>query len=329
LAVRERVGIADVSAFAKFEVAGPDAEGFLNRVCANRMPRRVGGTALTQILNRRGRIEGEATVVRLAEDRFYLVTGAPSERRIWDWIAIHERGDERITLANRTDEIGILLIAGPKARALLARCGATDLTFPWLTARHLILGEIEVLAVRLSFTGDLAWELHAPNAALGALWDLLYTAGEQYGVQPFGSFALNALRLEKGYRGGTELTNDATPIDAGLARFVKLGKDFIGKPAIEAQIRAGAAYQLVLLELMAADLDALGGEPILQDDQVVGSVSSAAYGHFVRKNLALAYLNSAKLAGSRPLSVMILGERYPAVILDEAPFDPNNERPRS
>jgi len=328
-AVREHIGIGDFSAFTKFEVSGPDADSYLNRICANRMPRRIGGTALTQILNYRGRIEGEATVVRLAEDRFYLVTGAPSERRIWDWLAIHERGHETVTLTNRTDEIGIIVVAGPKARDLLARCGTDDFSFPWLTARQVMLGGTEVLAVRLSFTGDLAWELHAPNSTLGALWDLLYDAGEENGVRPFGSFALNSLRLEKGYRGGSELTNDATPIDAGLARLVKLDKEFVGKPAILAQIQSGPAYRLVLLELIAADLDVLGGEPILESNRVVGSVSSGAYGHFVRKNLALAYLNLAKFTGSGRLSVTILGERYPAAILDEVPFDPRNERLRS
>jgi dimethylglycine dehydrogenase len=128
-AVRERVGIGDFSAFAKFEVSGPDAENFLNRICANRMPKQIGGTALTQILNRRGRIEGEATVVRLA-DRFYLVTGAPSERRIWDWLTVHQRGDETVDLVNRTDEIGILVVAGPTSRNLLARCGSDDFSFP-------------------------------------------------------------------------------------------------------------------------------------------------------------------------------------------------------
>jgi dimethylglycine dehydrogenase len=192
-----------------------------------------------------------------------------------------------------------------------------------------MLGGTEVLAVRLSFTGDLAWELHAPNGTLGALWDLLYDVGKEYGVRPFGSFALNSLRLEKGYRGGSELTNDATPIDAGLARFVKLDKEFVGKPAILAQIQSGPVYRLVLLELIAADLDVLGGEPVLESDRVVGSVSSGGYGHFVRKNLALAYLNLAKFTSSGGLSVTILGERYRAVILEEVPFDPHNERLRS
>jgi len=310
-------------------VAGPEAEAFLNRVCANRMPRRMGGTTLTQILNLRGRIEGEATVVRLDDDRFYFVTGAPSERRIWDWLTIHERGNETVTFENRTDEIGIVLVAGPKSGDLLVRCGAKDLSFPWLTASILSLSGIEVLAVRLSFTGDLAWELHAPNASLGELWELLYAAGEIDGVRAFGSFALNSLRLEKGYRGGAELTNDATPIDAGLARLVKLDKEFVGKSAIEAQIAAGTVYRLVLLELPSAEIDALGGEPVMQGDRVVGSVSSAAYGHFVRKPLAFAYLNVAKLRGSGALSVVTLGERNSATILDEAPLDPKNERPRS
>ena len=328
-AVRQAVGLGDFSAFAKFEISGPGAEAFLERVSANRMPRRVGGSCLTQFLNRCGRIEGEATIVRRGPDRFYLVTGAPSERRIWDWLTLHQQGAQDAEVRNQTDETAILTLAGPHARRVLAACCDADLSnarFPWLTAQEIAVGGIACLALRLSFTGSLAWELHCANHEAGALWDALWAAGEIHGIRAFGSYALNSLRLEKGYRGGHELSSDATPLDAGLARFVKMDKDFVGRDALAA---GRADLRLELLEIDAADHDAAGGEAVLSDGRRIGSVSSGAYGHHVGKSLALAYLKADRLTAGAPLEVLILGQPRPAKILPAPPFDPGNERLRA
>ena len=239
-AVRERVGLGDFSAFAKFEISGkPGAEAFLDAVCANRMPRKVGGTCLTLMLNRRGTIEGEATVARIGDDTFYMVTGAPSERRVWDWLTLHcgVTMDE-VSLVNRTDELGILTLAGPRARDVLGACCDADLSgaaFRWLQARDIEVGGVPCRALRLSFTGELAWELHASNERLGDLWDALWAAGQAHGIGAFGSKALDCLRLEKFYRGGGELANDASHADVDQMRFASMDKEFVGKAAMLAR----------------------------------------------------------------------------------------------
>jgi len=223
-AVRERVGLCDLSAFAKFEIEGPGAETLLERVCANRVPRTTGGTTLTTLLNVAGRIEGEATVLRTGTDSFYAVTGAPSQRRVWDWLTVHQRGDDEVSFRDVTDETGILLLAGPRARDVLGACTRSDVSdigLPWLRGAEIDIGDggngLRMRALRLSFVGELAFELHCDNTRLGDLWNILWQAGADHGIAAFGSYAINALRMEKGYRGGGELANDATPLEAGLA----------------------------------------------------------------------------------------------------------------
>jgi dimethylglycine dehydrogenase len=329
MAVRERVGLGDFSSFAKFEVSGADARIFLDRVCANRVTRRVGGTTLTQLLNESGSIEGEATIACLGEDRFYFVTGAPSERRMWDWLTLHHRGDERVDIENKTDEIGILVLAGPKARDVLEQCTVDDLSnaaLPWLRCKDIEIEGVKVLAVRLSFTGDLAWELHASNAHLEKLWDCLWKTGLPYDMRAFGSFALNSLRIEKAYRGGHELANDATPLDAGLGRLVKFDKEFIGKSALVRQLQRGRDFNLLLLSVEAGELDPLGGEAVMLDGVPIGSVCSAGYGHAVQKNLVFSYVSADRQVEGKALSVSILGEPYSATLLPSSPLDPDNSR---
>ncbi len=324
--VRERVGLGDFSAFAKFEISGEQAEEFLNRVCANRMPRKIGGTCLTLLLNERGTIEGEATVAKLAENHFYFVTGAPSERRVWDWLTIHQRGDERVEFANRTDDIGILTLAGPHSREVLSQLTDSDLTnesFPWLQAREIEIAGIEVIALRLSFTGELAWELHAPNEKLGELWDALWQAGQAFDIGAFGSKAIDSLRLEKFYRGGHELANDVTHQEVGLMHFAKLDKDFIGKQAL---LDRKQTSQCVLLTLENEPCECLIGEAVFVNGKLAGSVTSAAYGHAVGKSLAIAFVKPMAFEKDTELYICLLGEKVLVKILETPPHDPNNER---
>ena len=258
--VRQRVSLGDFSAFAKFEITGKDCEDFLNRVCANRIPAKVGGTCLTLLLNQRGTIEGEATIAKVGENRFYMVTGAPSQRRIWDWLNLHQRGKETIKLHDRTDDLGILTLAGPQARNVLGRLTDNDLSnpsFPWLTARQITVAGVTVMALRLSFTGELAYELHTANHRLGDLWTGLWQAGQSWDIGVFGSKAVDCLRMEKFYRGGHELTNDVTPKQAGLMRFVKMDKEFVGRRALEVH---RPASECVLLTLDNCSTECLMGE---------------------------------------------------------------------
>lgn len=328
-ALHQRVGLGDFSAFAKFEIKGPGALAFLERLCANRLPRRIGGTCLTLLLNHQGTIEGEATIARLGEERFWFVTGAPSERRVWDWLTLHQRGTEQVNIINRSDEIGILTVAGPHSRDVLAACTDAPLDnseFRWLQTREIQVTEIPVIALRLSFSGELAWELHAPDEHLETLWDALWTAGQPHGIVAFGAKALDMLRMEKAYRGGHELSNDASPVHADQLRFVALDKNFLGRETLVRQVAAGTSSKIAYLEIQALDVDASGGEAVYRGDQLVGSVSSGAQGATTGKSLAFAYLATPAAQPGTELEVSILGERRPARVLGQAVLDPGNQR---
>lgn len=327
-AVRYRVGLADLSAFAKFRIEGPRAEAWLNNVCANRMPRE-GRTCLTLLLNRKGTIEGEATIARTGPDSFYFVTGAPSERRVWDWLTIH-CGVPRdgVTIEAVTDETGILCLAGPKARELLSVCTDDDISnehLRWLGCVRLTVAGISLLAMRLSFTGELAFELHAPNARLGELWDILWQAGQSHGIAAFGSKALDSLRLEKFYRGGHELANDTSHSDVCQERFAATDKEFVGRDAMLAR---EPHSRIALIALDGEETDALIGEAVFHNDRLVGSITSAAYGHTVGKSLAIAFLKEEARAPGTKLTISLLGQRVGAQVLQGAIWDPRNTRLR-
>jgi dimethylglycine dehydrogenase len=330
-AVHAGVGLGDFSAFSKFEISGPDAEAFLNRVCANRMPTKCGGTCLTLLLNEKGTIEGEATVARLGGNRFWFVTGGPSERRVWDWLTIHQQGSEDVCLKNVSDAWGILTIAGPKARDVLSSLTDASLTnqdFGWLQAREISVAGIPAIALRLSFSGELAWELHAPNDQLAGLWDALWNAGQVFGIVPFGSKALEMMRMEKAYRGGHELANDASPVHTDQMRFVKLDKDFVGRDAVAARAETGEKSVIAYLDLGETDIDVLGGEVVLHEGIRVGSVSSGGYGPVSGKSLAFAFVSPDAAYPGTVLDVMIFGNLQRAEVLSEAVLDPANLRLR-
>jgi len=327
-AVRNRVGLGDFSAFAKFRIEGPGAETYLNAVCANRMPKE-GRTCLTLLLNRAGTIEGEATIARTGPESFYCVTGAPSERRVWDWLTLHCGVPlEGAAITSVTDATGILVLAGPQARAVLATCTGEDVgkvALPWLSCKSMTIADIPVLALRLSFTGELAFELHAPNERLGALWDLLWQAGQAHGIAAFGSKALDSLRLEKFYRGGHELGNDASHPDVDQERFAAIDKPFVGRDAMLARTPKS---RIALLALAGEETDALIGEAVFQGDRLVGSVTSAACGHTIGRSLAIAFIHDDVRAPGTLLEVCLLGKRVRAEVLADAPWDPQNDRLR-
>ncbi|WP_406645677.1 FAD-dependent oxidoreductase [Aliisedimentitalea scapharcae] len=324
--VRQQVGVADLSAFAKFRISGPRAEDWLNAVCANRMPR-VGRICLTLLLNRKGTIEGEATIARTSPDSFHFVTGAPSERRVWDWLTLHCGVPmDGVTIENITDETGILCLAGPNARKVLSACTSADVStggLRWLSCTSLDVAGLPLLAMRLSFTGELAYELHAPNDKLGELWDALWEAGQPHGIGTFGTKALDSLRLEKFYRGGHELTNDASHKDICLERFAATDKAFVGRDAMMAR---QPRSRVALLMLNGEQTDALLGEAVFLGDQLVGSITSAAYGHCVGKSLAIAFLADVARASGTVLTVSLLGQQVAATVLADAPWDPENAR---
>jgi len=332
-AVREAVGVLDLTPFAKYEVSGPDARAFLDRLCANRLPRRDGGITLTQMLTELGGIESEATVTRFAEDRYYLLSAAVAELHDLDWLTQHAGAAQPIEIRNVTADYGVIVLAGPRSRELLARLTDADLgnpAFPWLRAKEIDVAGIPTRALRISYVGELGWELHHPIGEMAGLYEKVLEAGADLGIKPFGAYALNSLRMEKAYRAwGAELTTEVTPIEAGLGRFVDLDKDFIGRDAVVERKRRGGMPVLVYLEVDAADADVLGNEAVYVDEKPVGITTGGAYGHTVGKSLAFAYVPPEHAGPGSELEIAILGERRGARVISEPAYDPDNARLRA
>ena len=333
-AVRERVGVLDQTSFAKYEVRGSGASAFLDHLCANIVPDRDGRIVVSQMLTERGGIECDLTVTRLEEDRFYVVSAAATETHDLAWIERHLPGDGSVRLENVTDRTGVLTIAGPRSRELLQGITSHHLSneaFPYMTARTIRFGSVPVLAMRLSYVGELGWELHHPIEHLRELYDRLVEVGEGLGLADFGYRALDSMRMEKGYRlWGADISPDRTPLEAGLERFVRLDKgNFIGRQALLRQRGEGLRETLACLTIEADEAIPHGTEPILADGRLVGYVAAAAYGHVIDTTIALGYLPVEAASPGTKLSVEILGERRPAKVVTAPLFDPENTRLRS
>ncbi len=333
-AVRERAGIMDISAFAKVEVSGRDAAAFVDRLIPNRLPSQPGRIALTHLTNENGRIEVEATIVRLAEDRFYFTCAAFFEQRMLDHLTFRRRDDESVTITNRADQWGALALNGPKARDIIGACTTAALdndAFPWLRAQEIDIAGKSMWAFRMSYAGELGWEFHGARERLPAIYDALWAAGEAYGIADYGSFAMNAMRIEKMFKGAGELTNEVTLPEADVMRFVKLDKpNFVGKAATQGAIDRPLRWVCAYLEIDGdGECDGHGGEAVLADGEQIGLTSSVAYGHGVKKLLAFAYVKPEHARPGSRLEAMIMGEACPATVLGEPVYDPANQLPRS
>ncbi|KNG94874.1 FAD-dependent oxidoreductase [Pseudaestuariivita atlantica] len=337
-AVRERVGIMDISAFTKVMVAGPDARALLERLVANKLPMKPGGIALTHMLNRRGRIELETTVVNCSEagtqgpdERFYLVCAAFFEQRLMDHLTAH-LGDAKATITCLSDDWAALTINGPRARDVMAACTDADLSnaaFRWLTAQQITLAGHSIWAFRMSYAGELGWELHLPRAAATNVYDALWSAGQPHGIADYGSFAMNALRMEKAFKGAGELTNEVTLPEADVMRFARSEHDYLGKSATLAG-RDAMPWVCAYLSIDPdGETDGHGGEAVLMDGEVVGSTSSVAFGHAVGQILAFAYVKPAAAAPGTALQVVIHGQPRAARVLGAPAYDPDSLRPRA
>ncbi|MEM9844733.1 MAG: aminomethyltransferase family protein, partial [Pseudomonadota bacterium] len=335
-AVRERVGIMDISAFTKVEVSGPDAAALLDRLVANKLPGKVGGIALTHMLDRRGRIVIETTVIRTGEDRYYLVCAAFFEQRLLDHLDTHREAED-VQIVCLSEGWSALALNGPLARDVLSACTSADLSnagFRWLTAQWITIAGHELLAMRISYAGELGWEFHMPRAAAPDVYRALWAAGEAHGIADYGSFAMNALRMEKAFPGAGELTNEVTLPEANVMRFVKLDKSYLGLAETEASVAemADGQSQWVCAYLAIepdGDADGHGGEAVLKDGQLVGSTASVAYGHSVGKIMAFAYISPAAAVPGTALEVVIMGQPRAARVLGEAAYDPQSLLPRT
>ncbi len=334
LAVRNRVGVTDLSSFAKYDVTGADAEDFLNRITANRIAKRQGGITLTHLLGDNGMIHSEATISCLAEGHYYVLSGAFAQHRDLDHLRLPIRTDEDVEIEDITDDWGVLVVAGPKSRETLAKITAVDMTndnFRWLSGQVIEMAGIELRALRVNYVGELGWELHVPMPHMPALYDAVWAAGEEFAIADVGTYAVNSLRLEKAYKAwGTELTNEITMIEANMERFVKYDKDdFVGKAATLKRKREGVSMRLVYCELEARNHDAHGGEAVLLEDRVIGVTTSGGWGHYTKKSLAFAYVAPEFADPGTIFDVEILSDTIKATVLQEPVHDPLNERLRT
>jgi dimethylglycine dehydrogenase len=331
-AVHERVGILDLTGFSKFDISGAGAESYLNRICANQVPRKVGGIALVHMLSAGGRILAEMTVSRLAHDRFYALSAAAAQLRDRDLLEQSLHPHEAVRLEDVTEAYGVLVLSGPRSRELLSALTDADLgneQFGWLTAREINVAGVAVRALRVSYVGELGWELHAPMDSVAALYDRVWSQGCALGIANYGLYAVNSMRIEKGYKAwSTELTNELNMTEADMLRFVNYDKeDFVGKAALLAQ--APRPFKIVYAELDATDTDIRGAEPALHRGRCVGVTTSGAYGHRVKKSLLFACVEPQFANPGSVFDVLVQGDRRAATVLARPAYDPANLRMRA
>ncbi len=336
-AVRERVGLFDQSSFAKFRLEGADASRVLNTVCANDVDVRPGRIVYTQWLNERGGIEADLTVTRLSGDCYLVVTAAATEVRDFNWLQRHIPHDARCVLTNVTSAMGVISIMGPNARALLQSLSPNDLShesFPFANSREIELGYAVVRAARITYVGELGWELYIPTEFTAGVYDTIVEAGEPFGLVHAGYHALDSLRIEKAYRHwGHDITDEDTPLEAGLGFAVKFDKPggFIGRDALLKERAVGSAKRLLQFRLLDPQPLLYHNEPIWHDDVLVGQVTSGAYGHTLGGAIGLGYVDSAKVQdpGEGSFSIEVAGDRVPAEVSATPMYDPASRRIRS
>jgi glycine cleavage system T protein len=337
-AVRESAGLFDQSSLAKFLLEGPDATATLQRLCANDVDVAAGRIVYTQMLNRRGGIESDLTVTRLAADAYLVITIAAAATHDADWIR-RGIGDARVTLTDVTSAFAVLGVMGPRSREILSRLTNADLsnaTFPFGTTREIEVGYATVRATRITYVGELGWELHVPTEFAMGVYDDVVAAGEDLGLRHAGYHAMDSLRLEKGYRSwGHDIGGDDTPLEAGLGFAVSFKKSgFVGRDALLRQRETLLPRRLVMFTLDDPDPLLLGDEPIYRDGALVGRITSGAFGHTLGRSVGMGYVahadgvDEAFLQAGR-WELEIATERFPATAQLEPPYDPKSTRVRS
>jgi glycine cleavage system aminomethyltransferase T len=329
VACRETAALFDETSFAKIEVAGDGAAAFLEQLCDNRVARDVGAITYTQMLNPRGGIECDFTVTRIADDRFRIVTGTAFGQHDLAWIREHAPSDGSVSVEDVTSKYVCLGIWGPAAREIVSSVTDDDLSFPYMRAREVSIGPVPCLALRVTYVGELGWELYCPMEFGLRLWDVLWDGGREHGLVAGGYKAIDSLRLEKGYRvWGSDISPEESPYEAGLAFAVKLDKgDFIGRDALLE--RQEPEHRLACIVLADPRSVALGSEPVRIDGRIAGRVTSGGYGYTVEQSIAYAYVPTGNAVAGREVEIEIFGEWIAGEVAAEPLFDPKGERIRA
>lgn len=333
-AVRTKAGIIDQTSFGKIEIRGPGAVDFLQKITDNQIDRPAGSVTYTQMLNDKGGIECDLTVSRLREDQFCLITGTAFIKHDLNWIQRHLPLDSPISVMDVTSAKSCITLCGPRSRDILKRVTRDDVSnegFPYMTCKEIFIGYAPVLALRITYVGELGWELHMPVEYAPYVYDLLRDAGKPSGLANAGYRAIDSLRLEKGYRYWSgDLSPEYTPFEAGLDFCVKLRKgDFIGRSALIAQKEKGIQRRLCCLTLQSGPLMPAGKEAILNGDQVIGLVTTGGFGHTVKKPIAYGYLPIQHAKPGTRLKIEVAARRYEAIVEKGPLYDPENLRIKS
>ncbi|MFD1156443.1 GcvT family protein [Roseovarius aestuarii] len=336
--VQENVGLCEVNGFNRFEITGADRHAFLDRMFCGNVTRRDGRVGLGYLLNHHGMVKGEATVANLpASDRgparVWYGSAAASEFHDMDWLQQHLRADEDVQIRSLTNDQTILVLAGPKSRDVLTACSRGNWSkdaFPWLSVKECFIGFAPATVMGVSFSGELAYEIHVPNNQLYAAYLALRKAGAEHGLKLFGARAVESMRMEKGFlHWKADLITEYDPFETGLNRFVKLDKgDFIGKEALLKRQAEGPRKKLVSLELDATSAPAHGGASLMRDDTVIGTVTSGDWGHRVGKNIAYAFVDPDMADEGTAMKLDMCGQLADATVIGPCPYDPDYTRIR-
>lgn len=334
-------GLLDMTAFAKCRIFGSGARAFLDYLVANKLPKKDGRIALCHALNSRGGVHSEFTIYKESDDSYYLVSAGAWQRLDHDWILrvwrkLGLKDDGSVRFENITNQRGVLVLAGPKSREIMQavspREDFSNAGFPWLSGRWVDVGLAPALAVRVNFIGELGWELHHPLEYQNHIFDALMQAGAAHDIKPMGMRAMDMLRIEKSYKlVGQELSIEYAAFESGLHRFVHMDKgDFMGREGLQQWQEKGFNWQSVTMEVRdITDADPLGNNAIFKDGEMIGRATSGNYGPRLGKSLALAMVPPALAAVGTELQIDVLGQKHAAVIVEESPFDPQNERLRA
>ena len=332
--MRAHAGIADLTAFAKVEISGGDCDQYLNRISSNKLPRQTGSVSLTYLMMANGRIEGETTLIKLGDNHYYLVYAAVREAALLNWMEEEVRAGETVAFKNVSQDYGVIMLAGPASRRILAECTDAALdnaSFRWLSAQSInVAGVDNVRALRVTYTGELGWELHVPMADILEVYQALVSTGHSDGLVHIGSATLNSVRMEKAYRSGSEITNEVTLSEADVTRFSRHS----GFQGAEISLAPATRWVLAYLQLdePAADAslaDPLGSESVWHEAKPVGQISSGGYGYDQGKYLAFAYIKPELNRVGNELEVLVMGEPRRAVVTEQCLYDAQNELPRS
>jgi len=332
----EHAGLLDLCGFAKFDLKGKGADAWLDTQIAGRVPSK-GRLSLSYFLYPNGGIACEMTITCISEEHYVLISGAPSRVHDLDWLQKALAGQDAVTVTDVTDQYSTLVLAGPKSREVLAPISDADLGndhFKWLTMQQIKVAGHDVMALRVNYIGELGWELHTDNNNAVAVYNALFESAEKAGVdlRDFGQYAMDGMRLEKGYRAmQAEMDHETSPLMAGLDRFIKLDKDvdFPGKEALQIEKQQGSALLFVQLALDETEFDAIYGCTIMDGDNTIGYTTSGGFGFRLNQSIALGYVNADMATPGTKVSIRVLGKTVGATVVAEPLLDPKNEKLRA